>query len=302
MNKIIFKIIRYSGLPLIFREIIQKDKVTIILFHDLSPTDADKVFSYLSNKYNIISLKDFVDSIHHIKNFKIPPKALILTFDDGHKGNYELLPILKKYNLPATIFLCAGIVGTNRHYWFKHASLKFNVESLKNKSNTYRLSVLREIGFEQTKEYPKRQALSYEEIEEMKNFVDFQSHTLFHPSLPHCNNKEAWSEINESKKLLERKLNKKIYAIAYPFGEYSARDIELCKKAGYMCGVTVDFGFNTIWTDPFRLKRLSLRDTGDINEISVKASGVWAFLKKYLLENFINKIRGEKYENRDIIS
>ena len=68
-------------------------------------------------------------------------------------------------------------------------------------------------------------------------------------------------------------------AIAYPNGDYSERDIELVKSAGYRCGVTVDYGFNTVKTDLFRLKRLSVNDTGNIDELAVKASGVWAFIK-----------------------
>jgi hypothetical protein len=41
----------------------------------------------------------------------------------------------------------------------------------------------------------------------------------------------------------------------------------------------VDYGFNTVNTDPFKLKRISVNDTDDLNELIVKASGVWAFIK-----------------------
>ncbi len=53
----------------------------------------------------------------------------------------------------------------------------------------------------------------------------------------------------------------------------------MSKDAGYKCGITVDFGYNTINTDVFRLKRISVNDTEDINELIVKTSGVWAFIK-----------------------
>ena len=36
MKKLVFKILRYSGLPFLFREIFQRNKITILLFHDIS--------------------------------------------------------------------------------------------------------------------------------------------------------------------------------------------------------------------------------------------------------------------------
>lgn len=280
MRNVLFKFLRYTGLPYLFREIIQRNRVTILLFHDISPEDADNIFGYLSRKYNIISLKNFIKALDRKDPSLIPQKALIITFDDGHKGNYRLLPIIKKYGVPITIFLCSGIIGTNRHFWFKHTPSGHSVEKLKKIPNKERLYLLKEEGFEQTKEFPSRQALSIEEIEKMKGRVDFQSHTMFHPCLPRCTHLEAKKEIFDSKYKLEHELQLNIFAISYPNGDYSDRDIRLCKDAGYKCGVTVDDGFNTIMTDPFKLKRLSLNDTNDLNELIVKSSGLWMFLKK----------------------
>jgi len=209
---------------------------------------------------------------------KIPNKALIITFDDGHKGNYKILPIIKKYDIPITIFVCSGIIGTNRHFWFKHDTI--DSSELKNVPNKKRLEVLKNRGFKQTQEFSSRQTLSEEEIKEMKKEVDFQSHTMFHPCLPKCTYKEAKEEIFESKSKLEDRFGLNISAISYPNGDYSKRDIELCKKAGYDCGITVDYGFNTITTNPYRLKRLSVNDTDNLDELIVKSSGVWVYLKK----------------------
>ena len=78
---------------------------------------------------------------------------------------------------------------------------------------------------------------------------------------------------------LEKDFDLIINAIAYPNGDYSNRDIKLVKKAGYKCGLTVDFGYTSKNTDLFRLKRLSINDSIDLKEIIVKASGLWAFFK-----------------------
>jgi len=277
MKNLIFKIIRYSGLPFFFREIIQRNKVSILLFHDISKDDAEKAFTYLSRKYNIISLQDFLEGVHN--STKLPRKSLIITFDDGHVSNYSLLPIVKKHRIPVTIFLCSSIINSNRHFWFLHEPITDIVEDLKKIPNQNRLIILAEYGFLQEEEYQNQEALNKQQIEEMKAWFDFQSHTLFHPVLPQCTNQEASDEIILSKQILENDFQLKIYALSYPNGDYSERDIQLAKKAGYTCGITVDFGYNTTKTDLFRLKRLSVNDTGDINELVVKASGVWAFFK-----------------------
>ena len=44
MKRLIFKVLRFSGLPFIFREFIQKNKVTILMFHDISKASGRKNF------------------------------------------------------------------------------------------------------------------------------------------------------------------------------------------------------------------------------------------------------------------
>lgn len=277
MKNLIFKILRYSGLPFFFREFIQKNKVSILLLHDIKKEDAAKAFAYIKKKYKIISLQQYIDAVQN--STKLPKKALIITFDDGHISNYTLLPVIKKHQIPVTIFLCASIINTKRHFWFLHEPIVSMVEDWKKIPNQLRLKKLEEHGFEQEKEYESREALDKTELDEMKEWVDFQSHTRYHPILPQCTHAEAVDEIIGSKQILENDFQLNINTFSYPNGDYSERDIELAKTAGYICGITVDYGYNTLTTDLFRLKRLSVNDTGDINELAVKASGVWAFLK-----------------------
>lgn len=278
MNKVLFRILRILGLPVLFREIIQKNKVTILLFHDINSKTADKTFAYLKKKYNVIDLNVFIDALEKKDFSDIPPKALIITFDDGHIRNYEMLPAIKKHDIPITIFLCASIINTNRHFWFKHESSS-PTSYMKQLPNDERLEELSKNGFRQDKEFEKPEALQREQIDEMIPFVNMQAHTLFHPILPKCTYDVAKSEITHSKKILETDFDLNINAIAYPNGDYSDRDIEITKNAGYKCGITVDYGFNSINSDPLKLKRISVNDTADFNELSVKASGVWAFIK-----------------------
>ena len=216
--------------------------------------------------------------MHHGK--RLPNKAIVIIFDDGHASNYNLLPVIKKLEIPITIFLCSSIVGTHRHFWFRHsAEIKPHVEALKKIPNEKRLEALRQYSFEQEQEYGDTQALSKEQIEEMKSWVNFQSHTCFHPILPQCDDTTAEKEIKESKRQLEETFGLTINALSYPNGDYSERDIRLAQEAEYECGITVDSGYNDTMSDLFRLKRFSVNDAKNTTELMVKASGCYALLK-----------------------
>lgn len=121
--------------------------------------------------------------------------------------------------------------------------------------------------------------MTKEEVITLAKWVNMQSHTHFHPILPNCSDDEAFFELNESKKCLEDKYGFSINTISYPNGDYSERDIQMARQIGYTCGVTVDFGYNDVNSDVFKLKRISANDTSDINELVVKSCGLWAFLK-----------------------
>jgi len=279
-----FALLRFSGLPLLIREIWQRRRVTIIVYHALEAARADLHFAALRRRYNVIALSDFLDARSSQTRSsqttdRIPPKALIITLDDGHRSNYELASVLKKHRIPVTIFLCSGIVGTQRHYWWFHTDDSVETQALKVRPDAERMEVLLSKGHTDTREYETRQSLSRQEIAEMKAVTDFQSHTVFHPILPACSMERARREIVESKEALESEHGLKIYALAYPNGDYSDREVGLLQNAGYTCGLTLDAGFNDSKTDAFRLRRVALPDDTGVNEVIVKTSGLWALLR-----------------------
>ena len=301
MSSFVYKILRYSGVAWLTREIVQRHKVTFLLFHDMSATDSERNFSYLKRHYNIISLNDYLSAVKN--GTPLPHKAIVITFDDGHISNYDMLPVIKRLQIPVTIFLCSDIVGTLKHFWFRHSQeVKTRVESFKRIPNEQRLEELKAYGFEQTVEYSDRQALTQEHIEEMKAWVNFQSHTRFHPILPQCDDKTAHEEIADSKQRLEETFGLSVNAISYPNGDYSTRDIRLAKDAGYVCGITVDAGYNDLGADLFRLKRFSVNDAHTTTELMVKASGCYALIKNLLRRpSYGFKAQSELKDNLDVL-
>jgi peptidoglycan/xylan/chitin deacetylase (PgdA/CDA1 family) len=253
------------------------------MYHDIAPEIADTHITVLRKYYNIISLTDFLEAKKSGGLNTLPPKSLVITFDDGHRNNYGLKPIVEKQRVPVVIFLCAGIVGTNRHFWWQHGAIK-DIRSLKSCSDDERLKKLADLGFDESKEYDYPQGLTKEEINNLAQspFINFQSHSLTHPCLPKCSPDKAFHEISASKRDLESTYSFKIYAFAYPNGDYSDREIAFLKKTGYQCGLTCDPGFNDDATPLYQLKRLSMNSNADINELLVRASGLWAFIKRII--------------------
>jgi len=259
---------------------VQQNKVTIVILHDISVEAARQTFRFWKEHYNPVSFGDYLDARNN-KGKKLPPKSLIITIDDGHKNNFSLMPLINEFKIPVTLFLCSGIVGTNRHFWFLEGSLK--ADELKKLPDGERISMQEKNNFFQEKEYDSRQALSDDEIEKMKNssLIDIQSHSISHPILTQCPDEKAFYEITDSKKALENKFDLNVTGFAYPAGYYSNREVEMVKKAGYLYAVTADPGFNTFRTDIYKLKRLSVNDSENIDEIIVKTSGVWGMVKKF---------------------
>ncbi|NJC25880.1 polysaccharide deacetylase family protein [Neolewinella antarctica] len=275
----LFKILHVGGLASLFRSFHQRRKVTILLFHDPTPAAMESALAYLTARYHIISLDAYLEARRNGTTAELPDYSTVITFDDGHRGNYALLPVFKKYGVPATIFLCSAIVNTQRHFWFLHAEGKLPVQELKLLTNQERLEELADIGFNEEEEYDVRQALSAREIEEMRPFINFQSHTRFHPILTSCRQARVQATLVGAKEKLENDFGLRINALAYPNGDYDAGTIEETKNAGYACGLTVEHGFNDATTDLYRLHRLDVNDTANPHELALKASGAWQYLK-----------------------
>ena len=274
-------------MPFLIREFIQKKRVTILLYHDISAENALLHFQYLKEKYNIIPLQTFIKAHKENKVKDLPKKSLIITFDDGHKDNYKLLPVLKNLQIPITIFLCSHIIGTNRKFWFKHGDEQKLIEKLKKIDNRERIEFLKTTGFDQEKEYDISSALSSDEIIEMSEYVDFQSHSKFHPCLTHCNDLESEIEIRDSKKIIEKLFGFRVNSFSYPNGDYSEREIQFLKKYDYLAGITCDLWFNTQETDIYKLKRIDCRDKASLVELEVKVTGFYRFLKEiFFTKNF----------------
>ncbi len=113
--------------------------IPILLYHYIVPTQeyhnmcfgSERIFSisqdkfkeqmdYLSQEgYNSISLDNLVNYI--AKKVSLPPKPIIVTFDDGSLSNYTLAyPILKKLGFVATFFITTDWIGRPNQLIWEH--------------------------------------------------------------------------------------------------------------------------------------------------------------------------------------
>ena len=75
----------------------------------------EKHISYLSQNFRCVSLSVLLDDL---ARGEIPPRTVAVTFDDGYRNNLtEALPILRRYNVPATLFITYGFVANGRMLW-----------------------------------------------------------------------------------------------------------------------------------------------------------------------------------------
>jgi peptidoglycan/xylan/chitin deacetylase (PgdA/CDA1 family) len=274
MKQSLAALIRFSGLPFLVRETICRKRATIVVYHDPAPEVFEAHLAYLVEHFAIISLDQLVEAIEQHDWERVPPKSLCITFDDGHRRNFALLDLVKRYNVPITAYVCSGIVDTTRHYWFlDFADRAEGFKSLPNQVRLQRLAA--ENGYKPEEDFAERQALSKADMLEMKlHGVDFQSHTLFHPILVACSDEECWLEVSDSKKVLENLLGNPVEHFAYPNGDYGEREIAYMQKAGYRSARTVDAGWNGPDTNLYALKSMVVSDNSSLEQMIAQLHGI----------------------------
>lgn len=278
MKKFIISIVRYSGLPFLLRFVNQKQKITVLLYHDVRPEIFKRQIKFLSKYYNFISVENLLDYLNS-KTCKLPAYPVLITFDDGHAGNFNLLDLFEEYKCKPVIFLVTSVAGTRKPFWFKLPDLRPDEkERLKNIPDSERVEYLKKHYSEKIQsEY--QHALRWEDVMKMNEIVDFHSHTHNHPCLPECSTETIYSELTVSRTEIEKQLKSICFAIAYPNGDFNKEVIGISNKTGYNLGFTIKPGYVSKSTDKLEIPRLSTNDTSDLNEFILRITGTWFLMK-----------------------
>jgi len=239
----------------------------------LSPHNFERQIEYFCHNFEVFPLEQLVQRI--LQEKPLPKKAVIITFDDGYKDNYlYAFPILKKYHIPATVFLATGHIGTGNLFWWdkvnyaiqhtaidrldldelgnyslqsdldrSHANFMIT-EKLKKLPNDNKEFLVKRIINDLNVDIPPdlgmKIILSWDEVREMSDDnIVFGAHTVNHPILTNLSLEQAKYEILQSKRDIEKELCKEVTSFSYPNGDFNAEIIELVKDNGFHYAVSV---------------------------------------------------------------
>jgi len=309
MKRLSYLIVFYSGyyhIVCAINRILDKKGFTILMYHKITKDNAkfESQIKYLHNNYEVITFDELLKCYKNTK--KLSKNTAIITFDDGYKDNYTVAyPILKKYNLPATIFLTTGHIDNNELLWWdkvsyiisktkikkvrleglgnfslsiKEKAVRKIQKKLKNLDNDKKNSLLLQLEKELKVKIPKSSNLflSWNNVKEMSmNNISFGAHTVSHPILTRMSFNQAKHEIINSKNQIERVIDKKVSLFAYPNGtirDMSTTIDEFLKKAGFKFALSTVYGLNKLGS--FRLKRIGIDADDDIRLFRIKLLGI----------------------------
>ncbi len=167
------------------------------LWFDCTAAEFEAQLRWLrSHGAHFVSLDQIFD--HLVRQKPLPPHSIALTAADGYEGFYlRALPIIRKYQVPITMFVHTKYVGGRQG----------------------------------------RPKMTWTQLQELdrEGLVSIQSQTVTHPAdLRELADKEVAWEMTESKRQLETHLGHKSKYLAYPNGKFDDRTEVAAKAAGYL--------------------------------------------------------------------
>lgn len=192
--------------------------VPVLVYHRFGPQVLDSMtvrtsvflshLQYLrDNGYQVIPMQQMLD--WRQGKGTVPDKSVVITIDDGHKTVYtEVLPIIKKYKLPVTLFIYPSAIS-NAPYALTWSQLNEILAT---------------------------------------GLVTVQSHTYWHPNFKIEKKRLSQDEyvkfvdiqFNRSRTILEKKLNITLNLLAWPFGIYNSELMQFAEKDHYFAAFALD--------------------------------------------------------------
>ncbi len=209
---------------------------------------------YIKRHFSPITFSHLTKALDKI--IPLPPKPIIITFDDGFDDNYfNAFPILKGLDIPATFFISTDYIGKEKTFWYdwlayivlhvpsctlrlnevfarkingdiksRRSALSAILEYLKHIPDSKRIKIIHRLNEEYGHYYAGNdlalsKPMTWEQVREMSDAgMEFGSHTVTHPILAHLSDSEVMMELSVSKEIIERETGRAVEAVAYPVG------------------------------------------------------------------------------------
>ena len=277
----------------------QKDKKDLLIpSNHISPEIFEQQMEYLSRKKNVIFMSELAEEL--IKGNSIRNNSVILTFDDGYLDNYLVAaPILKKYNLKATIFLPTGYISRTEIQWIdeiysvvnkrnnnniEYQGVSYNLEETEDFYSFYnavcndlitvdcyntRRKILDDITIKLDSKIQLPQlTMSWEDVNKMLSEysnIEIGGHTVDHLDLSNICISDIKKEINDSWTKIREYTNKEPLLFSCPYGRNSEDIINTLSKESQYCASIGDCNFNVTvnrTTDIWDIKRVESKKIG----------------------------------------
>lgn len=254
-------------------------KVLSIYFHNPSLLLFKGIIRFLLSKgFRFISEGEYYKIIGGEK--EIEGRTAFVSFDDGWNGNLKLIPVMEKYQVPATFFIPVRPVITGNFWWeFAPVVIKENPEfnaldELKNIPNHERLRLIRDAA---SRHDLKRSCVDLSELRRLSEnpLITIGSHTYHHPITIQCTDAELEFEYKESKKALEEWLSIEIHSFSFPNGDFDKRDLDLLKQYNYRMAFTVNPVLESKPVSVYQIPRVSINSKGGKYENIARILRVW---------------------------
>jgi peptidoglycan/xylan/chitin deacetylase (PgdA/CDA1 family) len=264
------------------------------LYSRLEPLVFEAQMRHLRRHYRVLSLADMLSEIERPTS-SVPTVAV--TFDDGYRDVFDhAFPVLRKYEIPATVFAVTEAIETGSAPWYDRiflalatypeSALTIELDALTEfslQSFDARLAAtdcivrwLREqtdcrrrefcADFKRRLPIPEQRLqgrmLTWEQLRIMQDHgVVCGSHTITHPVLSRLDRESLLRELRDSRLLLEKHLGRPVTDFAFPFGKpgdcTGVTDADLA-SCGYCSAATAVPGTNRSGVNPYTLHRVSL--------------------------------------------
>lgn len=247
---------------------------------------------HLARRYSVVGLDRVVDAL--LEDRPLPSRPVLITFDDAYRDFRDVAwPILRRYDLPATLFVPTAYASRpERRFWWDrlyaavsgappgearealdrlppggaagtveeaYGRARRELKELPHAAAMAAVDRLcRELG--ETRE-EEEAVLGWDGLQALaeEDGLTIGSHTREHPLLTRVSHEEARREIAGSRREIAARIGREPVAFAYPGGYHDRRVTELVRGAGYRLAFTMVDGHNRIpGADRFRLRRTGI--------------------------------------------
>lgn len=181
----------------------------------------------------------------------LPDRPVLVTFDDGYRSVFELArPILRRYRIPAAVFVCTEPVQRQRLFWFDAVTRALGPDALD------ALRVQPDDAWRRAAEEHDTPAAAAPKIAPMteaqvRQLADegfaIGVHTASHARLANASAQVQRRELESCRSTLESWTGQRVDALAYPFGapqsDYTDETVAIAASLGFTAGFTTRTGF-----------------------------------------------------------